>query len=70
MRQPAPGPGRDPRRLISGGENVSSLEVEECLFRHPKIMEAAVVTRPDEHWGETVCAFVTPRDGAGGLTEE
>ena len=56
--------------IISGGENVSSLEVEECLFRHPKIMEAAVVARPDEHWGETVCAFVTPRDGAGDLTAE
>ena len=56
--------------IISGGENVSSLEVEECLFRHPKIMEAAVVARPDQHWGETVCAFVTPRDGAGDLTEE
>ena len=56
--------------IISGGENVSSLEVEECLFRHPKIMEAAVVARPDEHWDETVCAFVTPRDGAGDLTAE
>ena len=56
--------------IISGGENISSLEVEECLFRHPKIMEAAVVARPDGHWGETVCAFVTPRDGAGGLTED
>ena len=56
--------------IISGGENISSLEVEECLFRHPKIMEAAVVARPDGHWGETVCAFVTPRDGAGDLTEE
>ena len=56
--------------IISGGENISSLEVEECLFRHPNIMEAAVVARPDEHWGETVCAFVTPRDGAGDLTEE
>ena len=56
--------------IISGGENVSSLEVEECLFRHPKIMEAAVVARPDEHWGETVCAFVTPREDAGDLTEE
>ncbi len=56
--------------IISGGENVSSLEVEECLFRHPKIMEAAVVACPDQHWGETVCAFVTPRDGADGLTEE
>ena len=56
--------------IISGGENISSLEVEECLFRHPKIMEAAVVARPDGHWGETVCAFVTPRDGAGDLTED
>ena len=56
--------------IISGGENISSLEVEECLFRHPKIMEAAVVARPDEHWGETVCAFVTPRDGAHELSEE
>ena len=56
--------------IISGGENISSLEVEECLFRHPKIMEAAVVARPDGHWGETVCAYVTPRDGAGDLTED
>ena len=56
--------------IISGGENISSLEVEECLFRHPKVMEAAVVARPADHWGETVCAFVTPRDGAGDLTEE
>jgi len=55
--------------IISGGENISSLEVEECLFRHPKIMEAAVVARPDDHWGETVCAFVTPRDGVGDLSE-
>ena len=45
--------------IISGGENVSSLEVEEMLYHHPSIMEAAVVARPDEHWGETVCAFVT-----------
>ena len=56
--------------IISGGENISSLEVEECLFRHPRIMEAAVVARPDEHWGETVCAFVTPRDGADDLAED
>ncbi len=56
--------------IISGGENISSLEVEECLFRHPDIMEAAVVARPDDHWGETVCAFVTPREGAGDLTGE
>ncbi len=51
--------------IISGGENISSLEVEECLYRHPKVMEAAVVARPDEKWGETPCAFVTLKPGAG-----
>ncbi|MFT5446410.1 MAG: fatty-acyl-CoA synthase [Gammaproteobacteria bacterium] len=56
--------------IITGGENVSSLEVEESLYKHPKIMEAAVVARPDSHWGETVCAFVTPRDDVGDLTEK
>ncbi len=50
--------------IITGGENVSSLEVEEVLFRHPQIMEAAVVARPDAHWGEVVCAFVMPTPGA------
>ena len=55
--------------IISGGENVSSLEVEEVLYRHPKVLEAAVVARPDETWGETPCAFVTPRPGADGLTD-
>ena len=49
--------------IISGGENISSLEVEDVLFKHPKIMEAAVVARPDEKWGETPCAFVTPAPG-------
>ena len=56
--------------IITGGENVSSLEVEESLYRHPKIMEAAVVARPDSHWGESVCAFVTPREDAGDLSEQ
>ncbi len=56
--------------IISGGENVSSLEVEEMLYRHPSIMEAAVVARPDEHWGETVCAFVTLKPDAGDVTAE
>ena len=51
--------------IISGGENISSLEVEECLYRHPQVMEAAVVARPDEKWGETPCAFVTLKPGAG-----
>jgi fatty-acyl-CoA synthase len=53
--------------IISGGENISSLEVEECLYRHPHIMEAAVVARPDAKWGETPCAFVTLKPGAPSL---
>ncbi|WP_135466924.1 acyl-CoA synthetase [Crenalkalicoccus roseus] len=55
--------------VISGGENISSLEVEEVLYAHPKIMEAAVVAQPDEKWGEVPHAFVTPAPGAGDLTE-
>ncbi|MEQ9332736.1 acyl-CoA synthetase [Thalassobaculum sp.] len=50
--------------IISGGENISSLELEDVLYRHPSIMEAAVVARPDERWGETPCAFVTVKPGA------
>jgi fatty-acyl-CoA synthase len=50
--------------IITGGENVSSLEVEEVLYRHPAVMEAAVVARPDPKWGESPCAFVTPKPGA------
>ncbi len=56
--------------IISGGENVSSLEVEEMLYKHPAIMEAAVVARPDDHWGETVCAFVTLKSGAEALSDK
>jgi len=56
--------------IISGGENISSLEIEECLYRHPKVMEAAVVARPDEKWGETPCALVVPKPGAGEVTVE
>ncbi len=55
--------------IISGGENVSSLEVEECLYRHPQVMEAAVVARPDRVWGETPCAFVTLKPGSAAVTE-
>lgn len=44
--------------IISGGENISSIEVESVLYNHPQVLEAAVVARPDEHWGETPCAFV------------
>ncbi len=50
--------------IISGGENISSLEVEEALYRHPAVLEAAVVARSDEKWGEAPCAFVTLHDGA------
>ncbi|MEX0814727.1 MAG: acyl-CoA synthetase [Dongiaceae bacterium] len=50
--------------IISGGENISSLEIEEALYRHPAVLEAAVVARPDDKWGETPCAFVTLKDGA------
>jgi len=56
--------------IISGGENISSLEVEECLYRHPQVMEAAVVARPDEKWGETPCAFVTLKPGAEPVSAE
>ncbi|HEX7402521.1 MAG TPA: AMP-binding protein, partial [Usitatibacter sp.] len=56
--------------IISGGENISSLEVEECLYRHPDIMEAAVVARPDEKWGETPCAFVVLKPGARDISTE
>ena len=54
--------------IISGGENISSIEVEEVLYRHPKVMEAAVVARPDDVWGETPCAFVTLKPDAGETT--
>ncbi|KAK1614183.1 hypothetical protein QYE76_019700 [Lolium multiflorum] len=47
--------------IISGGENISTIEVEAALFAHPAVAEAAVVGRPDEHWGETPCAFVVVR---------
>jgi fatty-acyl-CoA synthase len=56
--------------IISGGENIASLEVEEVLYRHPKVLEAAVVAKPDPHWGETPCAFITPRPGADDITPE
>jgi fatty-acyl-CoA synthase len=50
--------------IISGGENISSIEVEGALYRHPAVLEAAVVARPDPKWGETPCAFVTLKPGA------
>ncbi len=50
--------------IISGGENISSIEVEDTLYRHPEVLEAAVVARPDEKWGETPCAFVALKEGS------
>ena len=54
--------------IISGGENISSLEVEEALYKHPAVMEAAVVAKPDPRWGEAPCAFVTLKPGARDVT--
>jgi fatty-acyl-CoA synthase len=56
--------------IISGGENISSLEVEEALYKHPAVMEAAVVAKPDATWGETPCAFVTLKPGASATAED
>jgi fatty-acyl-CoA synthase len=50
--------------IISGGENISSLEVEDVLYRHPAVLAAAVVAQPDPKWGEAPCAFVEARPGA------
>jgi len=50
--------------IISGGENISTIEIEKTLYRHPAILEAAVTAMPDEKWGETPCAFVTLHPGA------
>ena len=50
--------------IISGGENISTIEIEGVLYRHPSVLEAAVVARPDDKWGEAPCAFVTLKDGA------
>lgn len=56
--------------IISGGENISSLEVEEVLYHHPEIMEAAVVARPDPVWGESPCAFVTLKPEAAPVSAD
>jgi fatty-acyl-CoA synthase len=56
--------------IISGGENISSIEVEDVLYKHPAVLEAAVVAKPDDFWGETPCAFVTLKDGASASGEE
>lgn len=55
--------------IISGGENISTIEVESAIYSHPAVEEAAVVAKPDEKWGETPCAFVKLKSGYGAVTE-
>jgi fatty-acyl-CoA synthase len=50
--------------IISGGENISSVEVEDILYKHPAVLFAAVVAKPDAKWGEVPCAFIELKDGA------
>jgi len=56
--------------IISGGENISSIEVEDALFKHPAVAQAAVVARPDDKWGETPCAFVELKPGVEASEDE
>ncbi len=56
--------------IISGGENISSIEVEDALYKHPAVQAAAVVAKPDEKWGETPCAFVELKPGASASSED
>jgi len=56
--------------IISGGENISSIEVEDALYKHPAVQAAAVVAKPDEKWGETPCAFVELKPGQSATPDE
>jgi fatty-acyl-CoA synthase len=56
--------------IISGGENISSIEVEDCLYKHPAIQAAAVVAKPDDKWGETPCAFIELKPGKTASAED
>jgi fatty-acyl-CoA synthase len=56
--------------IISGGENISSIEVEDVLYKHPAVAHCAVVAKPDEKWGETPCAFVELKPGAAATQDE
>jgi fatty-acyl-CoA synthase len=56
--------------IISGGENISSIEVEDALYKHPAVQAAAVVAKPDDRWGETPCAFVELKPGQSATQDE
>src|SRR6202162_4368394 len=56
--------------IISGGENISTIEVEDVLYRHPAVLEAGGVAKPDERWGETPCAFVTLKTDAAAVADD
>ena len=56
--------------IISGGENISSIELEDVLCKHPAVQAAAVVAKPDEKWGETPCAFIELKPGKTATAEE
>ena len=56
--------------IISGGENISSIEIEEVLYKHPAVQAAAVVAKPDAKWGETPCAFIELKPGTNASAEE
>jgi len=56
--------------IISGGENISSIEVEDALYKHPAVSAVAVVAKPDDKWGETPCAFVELKSGAAATADE
>jgi fatty-acyl-CoA synthase len=56
--------------IISGGENISSIEVEDALYKHPSVQAAAVVAKPDEKWGETPCAFIELKPGTSASADD
>ena len=56
--------------IISGGENIASVEVEQALMDHPAVLEAAVIAVPDERWGEVPAAYVTLKEGASATEQE
>jgi fatty-acyl-CoA synthase len=56
--------------IISGGENISSIEVEDAIYKHPAVAAVAVVAKPDDKWGETPCAFIELREGQNATEDD